>query len=150
MEEVDIREFFKYLKRYIVAFILAVGVAIAGVLVYDLGFKKPVYQSKTTIVIAKSNNDNNSTTTLNDVNASQKLASTYSEIAKSELVLNKVVENLNLPMGVKALSQNVTVKPVDDTSILSVAVKDQNAEQSTVIANEIAKVFTKEIKKIYK
>ena len=71
MEEVDIREFFKYLKRYIVAFILAVGVAIAGVLVYDLGFKKPVYQSKTTIVIAKSNNDNNSTTTLNDVNASQ-------------------------------------------------------------------------------
>ena len=65
-------------------------------------------------------------------------------------MLNKVVENLNLPMGVKALSQNVTVKPVDDTSILSVAVKDQNAEQSTVIANEIAKVFTKEIKKIYK
>ena len=150
MEEIDIKEFFKYLKRYILAFVIAVFVAVSGVMIYDLNFKKPVYQSKTTIVIAKSGNDGTAAATLNDINASQKLTSTYSEIAKSELVLNRVIENLNLDTNVKALSKDITVKPVEDTSIISVLVKSLNAEQSAVIANEIAEVFTKEITNIYK
>ena len=150
MEEIDIKEFFKYLKRYIVAFIIAVGLAISAVLVYDLGFKKTIYQAKTTIVIAKSNSDNNSTTALNDINASQKLTTTYSEIAKSELVLNKVASSLNLPMDAKELKKNVSVEPVADTSIISVSVKNADAAMAAKIANEIAKVFTREIKKIYK
>ncbi|MBR5938944.1 hypothetical protein IKZ77_00085, partial [Candidatus Saccharibacteria bacterium] len=112
MEEIDIKEFFKYLKRYILAFVIAVFVAVSGVMIYDLNFKKPVYQSKTTIVIAKSGNDGTAAATLNDINASQKLTSTYSEIAKSELVLNRVIENLNLDTNVKALSKDITVKPV--------------------------------------
>ncbi|MDO4526642.1 MAG: polysaccharide biosynthesis tyrosine autokinase, partial [Candidatus Saccharibacteria bacterium] len=126
--------------------ILAVG----GVLTYDLAIKKPVYQAQTTIVIAKSDNTTNAASTLNDVNASQKLATTYGEIAKSELVLNQVVENLQLSMSAKDLSKNLTVKPIDDTSILSVSVKDLDAWQAARIANEIADVFSEEVSKIYK
>ncbi|MBR2543508.1 polysaccharide biosynthesis tyrosine autokinase [Candidatus Saccharibacteria bacterium] len=150
MEEIDIKEFLNYLKRFYLAFIIAVFVAVSGVLVYNLGFKKSIYQAKTTIVIAKSNNDNNSTTALNDINASQKLTSTYAEIAKSELVLNRVATSLDLAMDAKELKKNVSVEPVTDTSIISVSVKDADAERSAKIANEIAKMFTREIKKIYK
>ena len=84
------------------------------------------------------------------MNASQKLATTYGEIAKSELVLNKVVSNLSLPITAKELGKNLTVKPVEDTSILSVTVKDLDAWQASRIANEIADVFSKEVSKIYK
>lgn len=150
MEEINIKDFFVYLKRYIWAFILMVILAVGGILTYDLVFKKPVYQAQTTIVIAKSDNANNSAATLNDVNASQKLTSTYGEIAKSELVLNQVVENLELGVSAKDLGKNLTVKPVEDTSILSVTVKDLNAEKSANIANEIANVFSEEVAKIYK
>lgn len=150
MEEINIKDFFKYLKRYIFIFIIAVALVLSGVMVYDLAIKKPVYQSKTTIVIAKSNNNDSSASTLNDINASQKLTSTYSEIAKSELVLNQVISNLKLSINFKELSERVTVKPIDDTSILSISVKDQNAKNAAIIANEIAKVFIKEITKIYK
>lgn len=150
MEEINIKDFFIYLKRYIWAFILVTAVAVAGVLTYDLAFKKPVYQANTAIVIAKSDSTNNATATLNDVNASQKLTTTYSEIAKSELVLNQVVENLGLATSGKDLSKNVTVKPVEDTSILNVQVKDLDAAKSAEIANEIAKVFMAEIAEIYK
>lgn len=150
MEEINIKDFFSYLKHYIWAFILVTILFVGGVTAYDLVIKKPIYQAQTTIVIAKSDNTNNSASTLNDVNASQKLATTYGEIAKSELVLNKVVENLNLSMSVKDLSRNLNVKPVEDTSILSVSVKDLNAWQATEIANEIAKVFSDEVSKIYK
>ena len=150
MEEINIKDCFSYLKRYIWAFILVAILAVSGVATYDLAIKKPVYQARTTIVIAKSDSADSSAATLNDVNASQKLTTTYSEIAKSELVLNQVIKHLNLEMDVRDLSKNVTVKPVEDTSILSVAVKDLNAEQAAEITNEIAKVFTEEVMKIYK
>ncbi|MBR2855494.1 polysaccharide biosynthesis tyrosine autokinase, partial [Candidatus Saccharibacteria bacterium] len=102
------------------------------------------------VVIANSDEKANTAATLNDVNMSQKLTTTYSEIAKSELVLQQVAEKLELNVSGKDLSRNVTVKPVDDTSILSITVKDLNAEQAAKIANEIAKIFTKEITQIYK
>ena len=151
MEEINIKDFFVYLKHYILAFILMIILAVGGICTYDLVFKKPVYQAQTTIVIAKSSDSsNNSAATLNDVNASQKLTSTYGEIAKSELVLNQVVDNLELGVSAKDLGKNLTVKPVEDTSILSVTVKDLNAEKSSEIANEIARVFSEEVSKIYK
>ena len=124
MEEINIKDFFIYLRHYIFAFILMIMLAVGGVVTYDLMLKKPVYQAQTTIVIAKSDNNTNAATTLNDVNASQKLATTYSEIAKSELVLNKVVDNLDLRISAKELGKNLNVKPVEDTSILSISVKD--------------------------
>lgn len=149
MEEINIKEFFTYLKHYIAAFVIAIILAVGGIAVYDLVFKKPIYQANTTIVIAKSDSGSSASSTLNDVNVSQKLTSTYGEIAKSELVLNQVVTNLDLDMSVKALSSNVTVKAIDDTSILSVTVKDLNAWQAAEIANEIADVFSTEVSKIY-
>ena len=136
MEEINLKDFFSYLKHYIVAFILMIVLAVGGVTIYDTVFKKPIYQAQTTVVIAKSENSTNAAATLNDVNVSQKLTSTYGEIAKSELVLNQVISNLDLGIGVKSLSSNVTVKPVEDTSILSVTVRDRDAVKAAEIANE--------------
>lgn len=150
MEEINIKEFFSYLKHYIVAFVVMTALAVGGVAIYDTQIKRPIYQAQTTIVIAKSDSTTSSASTLNDVNASQKLATTYSEIAKSELVLGKVVDELGLFDSVKELSANLTVKPVNDTTILAVTVKDPNAEQAAIIANKVAEVFSAEVAQIYK
>ena len=153
MEEINIKDFFSYLKRYILAYVIVIVLAVTGAVAYNVMIKTPVYQAHTTVVIAKSDGfstDSSSAATLNDINASQKLATTYSEIAKSELVLNQVIENLGLHSNTKELSKNLTIKPLDDTSILSISVKDPNAKLSATIANEIAKVFSEEVKTIYK
>ena len=153
MDEINIKDFFSYLKHYILAFIIVIIVAVAGVLIYDTMFKQPIYQAQTTVVVAKSDVsdlDNSSAATLNDINASQKLVTTYSEIAKSELVLNRVIENLGLHATAKELSRQLSVKVIDNTSILSISVKDPAARLAASIANEIAKVFTEEVKTIYK
>ncbi len=150
MEEINIRDFFSYLKHYILAFIVVIALAVGGVAVYDNMFKEPIYQAQTTVVIAKSDAMEGTAATLNDISASQKLATTYSEIAKSELVLNQVIENLGLHTSVKELSKSLTIKPVDDTSILSITVRNPNARLSATIANEIANVFSKEVTEIYK
>ena len=54
MEEINIKDFFSYLKRYIAAFVFFVIVAVGGVFVYDEAIKEPIYQAQTTVVIAKS------------------------------------------------------------------------------------------------
>ena len=150
MEEINIRDFFSYLKHYVFAFVVFVILAVGGVIIYNSMFKKPIYQAQTTVIIAKSDASENSAATLNDINASQKLATNYSEIAKSELVLNPVIENLGLHTNVKDLNKNLVIKPVDDTSILSISVKYPTATMSAVIANEIAKVFAEKVAEIYK
>ena len=124
--------------------------AVVGVVVYDKMIKKPVYQAQTSVVIAKSDSADGTAATLNDINASQKLATTYSEIAKSELVLTQVIENLGLHMSVKELSRDLTIKPVDDTAILSITARNLNAKLASTIANEIATVFAKQVTEIYK
>ena len=150
MEEINIKDFFIYLKKYFFAFVLLIAVAVVGVVVYDTAIKKPIYQANTTVVIAKSDGADGVAATLNDINASQKLVTTYGEIAKSELVLNQVIENLKLNMSVKALGKNLSIKPVDDTSILSITARDLNPRLAAMIANEIAMVFSKQVTEIYK
>ncbi|MBO7657073.1 polysaccharide biosynthesis tyrosine autokinase [Candidatus Saccharibacteria bacterium] len=150
MEEINVKDFFIYLKHYILAFVLMIALCVGGIVTYDLAIKKPIYQAQTTIVIAKSDDSANAASTLNDVNVSQKLTTTYGEIVKSELVLNQVVDNLNLNTNAKSLGGNLTVKPLENTSILSVSVKDPDAWQAARIANEIADVFSEEVAKIYK
>ncbi|MBR2641454.1 polysaccharide biosynthesis tyrosine autokinase [Candidatus Saccharibacteria bacterium] len=150
MEEINIKDFFNYLKRYIVLFIIAIVAIVVGVFVYDKFFKKPIYQAHTTVVIAKSDSIEGNAVSLNDINASQKLATTYSEIAKSELVLNQVIENLGLHFTPKELSKSLTIKPVDDTAILSISAKNLNPRLAAQIANEIATVFAKQVTDIYK
>lgn len=150
MEEINIKDFFIYLKHYIIAFILLIILAVASVIIYDISIKKPIYQAQTSVVIAKSDSTDGTAATLNEINASQKLATTYSEIAKSELVLNQVIQNLGLNTGAKDLLRNLTIKPVDDTSILSITARDPDAWQSASIANEIAEVFSKQVATIYK
>ena len=153
MDEINIKDFFIYLKKYILAFVVAIILAVGAVIIYDTMFKQSVYQAQTTVVIAKSDesgSNSDSAVNLNDINASQKLVTTYSEIAKSELVLNKVIENLGLHNSAKELGKNLSVKVVDDTSILSITVKDPTARLASAIANEVAKVFTEEVKTIYK
>ncbi len=150
MEEINIKEYFSYLKHYIIAFVAVTVLAISGIVAYDTMVKKPLFQAKTTVVIAKSDGNEGAAAALSDINASQKLANTYSEIAKSELVLNRVIEELDLSMSSKELSKAVSIKPIEDTSIISIAVNDQNATRAATIANGIAKVFSEEIAKIYK
>ena len=149
MEEINIKDYFIYLRRYILAMFIVCGIAIGAVVAYDLNVKKPVYQAQSSVVIAKADSEDGTAATLNEINASQKLANTYSVIAKSELVLNQVIYDLMLGTNYKELSKNVTIKPIEDTSILSITVKDYNPEMAATIANEIAKVFAQQVSTIY-
>ena len=154
MEEIDIKDFFNYLKKYIILIILIAIILMTLVFMYDKSIKKPMYTTYTTIVLVKGDNTsitgNSEAISQSDILLNQNLVSTYSQIINSKLILKQVIKNLDLDYTVKGLSRNIKVEALEDTEILKISVSDLNPEKAANIANEIAKVFSLEIKKIYK
>ena len=144
MEEINLRDFLVYLKKYILIFIAAALVAVGGTFIFNKKFKTPLYTASSSIVLYQGNDSSSSNSaTLNEINVGQKLVSTYSELIKSELILQQVIDNLRLDMTYSALNKRVSVSTEDNTMLIGIKVKDADPERAAKIANEIANVFTK-------
>lgn len=148
METIDLKDLFDYYKSKLGVVILFV--ALVGILgcLYGLFIQKPMYKSSTSIVLIGEAKDN-SQLTYNDVSVNQNLVSTYSEIVKSKRVLSQVINNLNLNYTYGALSNNIEVSSVTGTQIIKITVTDENSKTAMKVANEIGKVFAKEIPELY-
>ena len=148
METIDLKDLFDYYKSKLgVVILFVVLVGILGCL-YGLFIQKPMYKSSTSIVLISEAKDN-SQLTYNDVSVNQNLVSTYSEIVKSKRVLGQVINNLNLNYTYGALSDNIEVSYVKGTQIIKITVTDENSKTAMKVANEIGKVFAKEIPELY-
>lgn len=148
METIDLKDLFDYYKSKLgVVILFVVLVGILGCL-YGLFIQKPMYKSSTSIVLISEAKDN-SQLTYNDVSVNQNLVSTYSEIVKSKRVLGQVINNLNLNYTYVALSNNIEVSSVTGTQIIKITVTDENSKTAMKVANEIGKVFAKEIPELY-
>lgn len=118
---------------------------------YSYNFVVPKYKSTSTILLASNSlNRDNNTVTQTDVNLNKTLISTYGKILKSNNVLEKVIENLNLNVTKEDLYKNVQIEEVKDTQIIQIGVVNEDATMAQKIANELNKVFIEEIKQIYK
>lgn len=150
MEEINIRDFLNYLKKYVLVIVAVALVLIIGVFIYDKSIKKPLYTTYTTIILTKSNETQTGTTiTQNDILLNQKLVETYSKIIKSKLVLEQVISETGVTYTAEELSENVNVEAYENTEMLKISVTDQDPELAASIANSIAQVFSGEIAKIY-
>ena len=148
MEEIDLKELFSYFRSKIIWIIVIVILVIGIGNTYTILTRVPMYQSNTTIVLVSENQ--NETYNSTELQMNKNLVSTYSEIIKSRKVLEQVIENLSLKYSVGSLSKNISVSAVTNTELIRITVADSKAERATKIANEIAKVFSDEIQKIYK
>ncbi|MBR0134327.1 polysaccharide biosynthesis tyrosine autokinase [Candidatus Saccharibacteria bacterium] len=149
MEEIDLKDFLSYLKKFVIVIIVVAIVAVAGTYFYDTTIKTPMYTTYTKILLVKNQDeDTNTSVNINDINANQKLAATYSEFVKSRLVLQQVIDELRLDYSVEQLAKNVSVTNITDTQILKISVTDANPERARDIADSTTKVFAKEIENI--
>lgn len=152
MEEINIRDFFKFiLKNIIVILIASFGFAFITFM-YSKYIKVPLYETNTTLLLTKSTDSvtNSGTIDQNDISLNQKLVSTYTELIKSKRVLNQVIDDLELDYKVNELAKLITVESVQNTEILKISVKNEDAALAGIIANKIADVFSNEVVEIYK
>ena len=149
-ETIDLREYFAIIKKrfWIIAIITIVAMVVSGVISFFM--LSPVYESKSTLIVNTEKSQETQMITGDQFTVTQKLAVTYGEIIKSRTVLESVISNLKLDSEYEDLVEKITVSPVKDTQIISISVQDTNPKKARDIANEIPKVFEKEVKRITK
>lgn len=151
MEELDLKELFNvfWAKKMQIVMIIVVFAVIG--FVYSYAFIEPIYQSTTSILLAKSNTEqsDSDTITSTEITLNQKLVSTYSELLKSETLLNQVIDNLQISKTTAELEDNITVSAKDDTEIIEISVTDPEPSMAQRIANEVAQVFITQVAQQY-
>ena len=156
MEELDLKELFNmfWSKKLLIVICVLVFVIIGAV--YSIGFVTPVYESYTTILLAKGERDTEQTQvatdsaiTTTDITLNSKLVSTYSELVKSKDVIRKVISNLHMDLDEASVRRNISVSAYKDTEMIKVSVTNENPRYAAAIANETVKVFATKVEEYY-
>lgn len=150
MEELDLSQMISLFWHRRVQIILIVLIfAVIGV-TYTMCFITPKYTASTTLVLAAGKDSTLPTSiTTTDVTLNSKLISTYREIATSDKVVRKVINNLGLDISEQSLKNGITVKVVSDSEVIKISVTNEEPETASKIANELATVFSEQVKEIY-
>ncbi len=130
----DVRRILRQNLRIIISLII-LAVLSTGLVSYYL--LKPVYEAKVSLLVRKQNVGGGQIE-VDDILASEKLVKTYAEIAKSRLVLDKVISQMNLNITPDQLLDKIQVNAEDETLITTISVKDTDRFQTVKIANELA------------
>ncbi len=150
MEELDIRDLLSYFASRIAYFLVIVALVVVLGCMYMIFVQKPMYTSKTSVILTGFSGSNDSSTiTQSDLTVNSKLVSTYQEIVKSRRVLNQVIEKLTLDYSTKSLAKMISVGAVKDTEIIEISVTNGDASEAYLVANAVAEVFSKEVKDLY-
>lgn len=122
-------------------YILVIATIIAGAIGYSVSVYliTPEYEAAVTMIV-NTKQDNTTTVTNDNITSAQNLVATYSIIIKSNTVLNRVIDSLDLDMEYKDLYEMISVAAVDNTQIMRVAVRNPDIELATKIVGEIAVV----------
>ena len=94
-DTMDLRQIFNIILRrlWIIILVTVVATLSSGIINYFV--LEDIYQASTTLMVSKTRDDQTTNLQYNDILLNQKLVKTYSEVAKSNRVLEKVVESWN-------------------------------------------------------
>jgi succinoglycan biosynthesis transport protein ExoP len=133
---VELRQVTRTILRWWWLLVLAVVMS-AGTSYAVSRRQTPVYEASVTILVGQSLQS----TELNrgDIQASEMLAQTYSNMVQRQPVLQGAIDNLDLTESWAALRRRVHVEPVEGTQLLQISVEASSREEARVIADEIAR-----------
>nr|PZN11335.1 MAG: hypothetical protein DIU64_03040 [Caldicoprobacter oshimai] len=149
-EEMELKDLLQIIRKRLglIALITLTSLLISVIVSFFL--LDEVYETSTTLMVGNTQNYQTNTIEYNDILVNQKLVNTYSEIAKSDRVLDKVIERLRLELKPDDLRKKITVASVKETEIIRITVEDTDPVFATNLANAIADVFMKEVVDIMK
>lgn len=128
-------------------------IALTTVPIVILGFvfantRPTIYRAQTSLMVAGINTG----VTLNsdDMALNQKLIATYLELAKSDLIMQRVVEKFDLQESTKVLAANIYMSAVPETEIIKLSYKNRDPQLAAAVTNEVAQQFISRINQVMK
>jgi len=121
-------------------------------LIVNLFILEPVYEAETTLMISPISQTNANAKAINEfsslVNAiaayPEMSIGTYREQIKAPAILQYIKEEMNLKdLSLKSISDKITVEAIKNTNLITVKVRDKNAEVAAQIANILSERYTR-------
>ncbi|HCZ8627232.1 TPA: capsule biosynthesis protein CapA [Staphylococcus aureus] len=137
---------FTILKKNIKYLIILPIVFLVLSILITFSFMTPKYSNSTQVLVNQKETDNQMMA--QQVQSDLQLVNTYSEIIKSPRILDKVSKNLKGKYSSNEISGMLTVSNQAESKILNITVENESRENAGKVANEIANVFSKEVKDI--
>jgi capsular polysaccharide biosynthesis protein len=145
-DEIDLLELFQLFMDNL---FLIIGLSVIGFILafaYTTFLVKPTYSSESTVFIQPTVKENQ--VSASDLTTNQKLTATYTQIAKSNKVLDQVWPSFRTELTKKQISSAVTIKSIGDTQIISFSAITNDPRLSMSLVNNVVDVFMLEVKDI--
>ena len=133
----NLRDYLQILRK---SWILIVAVALTGLLAAGISsfLTKPVYESSTSVFVAIQTSNISSSSELSaGTTYVQNQVKSYAEVATTDVVLQRVIDELGLSTTVTDLAEHVNASAPLDTVIIEVTVDDSSASRAADIANSV-------------
>lgn len=138
-KELDLLELFgAVIESWKVILVTVIIAALAGFGVTKF-LMVPQYESSVNMIVNAKQESNGSLTNDNLVSA-KNLVDTYAIILKSNIVLDRVISDLNLDITYGELSSRVQVASVNNTPIMRISVRDADPKKAEKIVQRIATI----------
>ena len=136
--EIDLGTLFKVLfnKWYII--LISTVLAFSLAFIYAFIILDDQYTAQTSMIILV---DNDVQSDEQNFNFSQKLTKTYTELAKSDLVIDEVIDSLSLDLSRNQLKEIMTITGVQDTPVIKLSIELSDASLAMRIANRTVEVM---------
>lgn len=137
---VDFQEYFRTIVRYrrSVAAVVLLAVAVAGLLTWRTTAQ---YASSTELYVSTTSGNDDVTAAYQGSLLSQQRVASYAKLLEGELVAERVIERLGLPMTPQELIGQIGAASTPGTVILTATVTDPSAEQAQLLAATVAEEF---------
>ena len=145
-DEIDLLELFQLFMDNL---FLIIGLSVIGFILafaYTTFLVKPTYSSESTVFIQPTVKENQ--VSASDLTTNQKLTATYTQIAKSNKVLDQVWPSFRTELTKKQISSALTIKSIGDTQIISFSAITNDPRLSMNLVNNVVDVFMLEVKEI--
>ena len=135
--EIDLLSLLRVILRkwWLIGIITFLGLLVAGGYAYLV--KDDEYTAESSMIVqVTSTGDSDYTNLL----TGQRLVDTYTEISKSNRVLNELIDNLDLSISAVNLRNMISVNSVNDTLIIELKVVSEDPVLAKNIANEVVSI----------
>ncbi len=130
----EFRQYFSVVWKWLWLMILAA--LVAGGISYIVTSHQPkVYQASTKLLVGRSIQTTNPNS--QDIQTSQQLALTYTEIAKTSSVLQGAIDALHINMSAAQLGDNLSATNIPDPQLIELRVSDTDPARAQALANEL-------------
>lgn len=123
------------LKKYFVLLIIGTIIGGVGSYYYTKFFIPNTYKATATVIVNNVSPDVQYLYT-SELNTSRSLAQLYTVVIKSDTVLKKVIEDLDLNMSYEQLKNSVQVTAIENTQVVEISVVSSNPEYALSVTEK--------------